>query len=140
MRCAAIFSMLIACSVVTEIRAAAIGNDCEPNGVVARAKEAFDAKAFWLQQLREIHAHVEGERTAYKLYQLENRRAAMTARMDEQELRIMGIQPSSDPELMRELAESERYLNALAWEQLQAAIAWGAKCTQHANRKLAALE
>lgn len=123
-----------------EVRAASIGPDCKPNGVVATAKEAWDPKAFWTKQLKEIQDYVDGQKVAYRLTLLERRRDRANEALDAQEMRTLGIRPYSDPQLERELAKTDREIAALDRELVQSAIAWGEKCTTYARQKLSELK
>lgn len=119
-----------------EVRAASIGPACKPNGVVAIAKEAWDPKAFWTKQLKEIHDYVEGQKVAYRLTLLERRRDRANEALDAEEMRTLGIRPYSDPQLERELAKTDREIAALDRELVQSAIAWGEKCTAYVRQRL----
>jgi hypothetical protein len=138
-RVAAVF---VALSMVlgTEVRAASIGPDCKPSGVVATAKEAWDPKAFWTRQLKEIQNYVDGQKVAYRLTLLERTRDRANEAFDAQEMRTLGIRQDSDPQLEREIGKIERESAALDRELVQIAIAWGEKCTTHARQKLSELK
>ena len=130
------FSMVLG----AEVRAASIGPDCKPNGVVATAKEAWDPKAFWTRQLKEIQDYVERQKVAYRLTLLERRRDRANEAFDAQEMRTLGIRPQSDQQLERELAKTDREIAALDRELVQSAIAWGEKCTTYARQKLSEIK
>ena len=133
-----IIAGLLMCSgaVAWEAMAASIGPDCKPNGLAAKAKEAWDPQAFWTKQLKEIQDYVEGQKVAYRLTLIERKRDRANDALDAEEMRTLGIRPHSDPQLERELAKTDRELAALDRELLQSAIAWGEKCTAYARQKL----
>lgn len=116
--------------------AASIDSDCKPKGVIAIAKEAWNPKTFWTGQLIEIQAHVEGQKTSYRLSVIERRRDRINAGLDAEEARTLGILKNHDPALERALADSDRIMEALARKMLQSSVTWGNKCTAYAKQKL----
>lgn len=116
--------------------AAAVGRDCKPKGIVATAKEAIDSKTFWIKQLKEIQDYVDGQRLAYQLSIIERRRSQSNLALDAEEMRAMKIPQYIDPQLERELRETDRALTEMDREMLQVAISWGEKCTAYAKQKL----
>lgn len=119
-----------------EVRAADLGPDCKPNGIVAVAQEAWNPKAFWTRQLKEIRDYVEGQKLSYRLSLIERKRNRVNETLDAEEMKAMGIPQISDPELERELARTDREIVALDRELLQGAIEWGQRCTTYARQKV----
>ncbi len=113
-----------------------LGPDCEPKGLIAKGKEAWNPKAFWTIQIKEIKEYVEAQKTAYRLSTIERKRDKINERLDDEEMKAMGIEQYSDPELDREINKIDRELLQMERKMLNEAIEWGCKCTEHAKRKL----
>lgn len=118
------------------VYAVSLGSDCKPSGLVAKGKEAWDPKEFWTEQVNEIQEYVEGQRAAYRLSMIDRKRDKANARLDDEEMRVMGIEQYSDPELDRLLEETDRELLQLDRKLLQHAVEWGRKCTAYAKQEL----
>ena len=118
------------------VYAVSLDSDCKPSGLVAKGKEAWDPKEFWTEQVNEIQEYVEGQRTDYRLSMIDRKRDKANARLDDEEMRAMGIEQYSDPELDRLLEETDREMLQLDRKQLQDAVEWGRKCTAYAKQKL----
>jgi hypothetical protein len=113
-----------------------LNSDCEPKGLISIAKAKLDPKSFWAKQIEEIQSYVEGRKTAYRLYILDNKRQDLNARLDDEEMRILGVTPYGDPKLEQLLKEANGFSDAMQKEMLAQEIAWGRKCTSYANVKL----
>ena len=119
-----------------------LGPECEPSGLVAKGKEAWNPKKFWKTQIKEIEEYVEGQKTDYRLSMIERKRDKINKRLDDEEMKVIGIDTKqySNPEADRFLAEADRELLQIEREILNEAIEWGRKCTAYAKRKLSLLE
>jgi hypothetical protein len=122
------------------VSAVSLGHDCEPSGLVAKGREVWNPIDFWTTQIREIQEYVDGEKTAYRLSMIERKRDKINERLDAKEMRAMGIEQYSDPEIDREMAKLDRELLKMDRQQVDRAIKWGRKCTEYAKRKLSKLE
>lgn len=116
--------------------AATINRDCQPSGLINMAKEKFSPASFWTAALNEIDVTLKGEQDAFRLMQLENRNDKIRANLEDSELRAMGIPPDNDPQLARELAESEREMMKMERDMLLEVQQWAAKCRAYANHQL----
>ena len=112
------------------------GYDCKPRGFLAIAKEKLDAKAFWTTQLKEIQSYVEDQITANKLYLMNKNHELIERRIEDEEMRVLGIAPYSDPALEKALRETDTLLDDTNNNLLSQTIEWGRKCTLYANNKL----
>ena len=119
-----------------------LGPECEPSGLVAKGKEAWNPKEFWTTQIKEINEFVEEQKTDYRLSMIERRREKINQRLDDEEMKAMGIDTEqySNPEADGFLAETDREMLQIEREILNEAIEWGRKCTAYAKRKLSQLE
>lgn len=119
-----------------------LGPECEPSGLVAKGKEAWNPKEFWKTQIKEIEEYVEGQKTDFRLSMIERRRGKINQRLDDEEMKAMSIdnEQYSNPEADRFLAEADRELLQIERGILNEAIEWGRKCTAYAKRKLSQLE
>jgi hypothetical protein len=117
-----------------------LDSECKPDGITAKAREAWDPKSFWREQIKEIADYVDGQKMAYRLAQIERKREQVNARLDDEEMKAMGIESFSDPELDLLLDEVDRDLIQMEREMLSDAVNWGRKCTYHAERKLSSLK
>lgn len=122
------------------VGAVSLGPDCEPSGLIAKGKEAWNPKGFWRTQIKEIEEYVEGQKTAYRLSMIERRRDKINEKLDAEEMKAMGIDQYSDPGLDREMAKIDRELLQMDRQMLNEAIEWGRKCTAYAKRKLSQAE
>ena len=122
--------------------AADLGTECEPSGLVAKGKEAWNPKGFWKTQIKEIEEYVEGQKTDFRLSMIERRRDKINQRLDDEEMKAIGIdiEQYSNPETDRFLAEADREILQIEREILNEAIEWGRKCTAYAKRKLSQVE
>lgn len=122
--------------------AVSLGPDCEPSGLIAKGKEAWNPKDFWTTQIKEINDFVEGQRTDYRLSMIERRREIINKRLDDEKMKAIGIdiEQYSNPETDRFLAEADREILQIEREILNEAIEWGRKCTAYAKRKLSQVE
>ncbi len=122
--------------------AADLGAECEPSGLVAKGKEAWNPKEFWKTQIKEIEKYVEGQKTDFRLSMIERRRNKINQRLDDEEMKAIGvdIEQYSNPEADRFLAEADRELLQIQREILNEAIEWGRKCTVYAKQKLSQVE
>ena len=125
---------------VGQVRSEGLDSECEPSGLVAKGKEAWSPKKFWTAQIKEIQEYVENEKTAYRLSMIERKRDRVNERLDDEEMKELGIEQYSDPELDRDLAEIDRELLQMDRERLQDAIEWGRKCAAYAKRQLSQLQ
>ena len=119
-----------------------LGPECEPSGLVAKGKEAWNPKEFWKTQIKEIEEYVEGQKTDYRLSMIERRRDKINQSLDDEEMKAIGIdiEQYANPAADRFLAEADRELLQIEREILNEAIEWGQKCTAYAKRKLSQLE
>jgi hypothetical protein len=117
-----------------------IGHDCEPNGLIAKTKAVWNPKKFWTTQIKEIKEYVEAEKTTYRLSLIQTKRDRINEKLDDEEMKAMGIESFSDPELDREIAKIDREMRQFDRQMLNDAIEWGRKCTAYAKRKLSELE
>jgi len=117
-----------------------LGPNCEPSGLIAKGKEAWDPKGFWTTQLKKIKEYVEAQKTAYQLSMIERKRDMINERLDDEEMKTMGIEQISDPEFDREMAKIDREILQMDRQMLNGAIEWGRKCTAYANMKLTRLK
>ena len=125
---------------ICQAYAVSLGPDCEPSGLIAKGKEAWNPKEFWTEQIQEIQEYVEGQRTAYRLSMIDRKRDKVNERLDEEEMMAMGIESYSDPELDRLLEETDRKLLQMDRDLLQHAVEWGRKCTAYAEQELSRLQ
>ena len=133
-------SLVLAAFLPCQVHAVSLDSDCQPSGILAIGKESWNPKKFWTDQVIEIEEYVENERTAYRLSMIERKRDKINERLDEQEMRAMGIQPQSDPELERLLRKTDKELLQLDRRLLNHAVEWGKKCTVYAKQKLSTLK
>lgn len=116
--------------------AESLGPECEPRGLIAKGKEAWRPKVFWTTQIKKIKEYVEAQKTAYRLSMIEKKRDEINERLDDEEMKAMGVEQYSDPEFDREMTKFDREWLQMEREMLNEAIEWGRKCTQHAKQKL----
>jgi hypothetical protein len=119
--------------------AASLGSDCEPCGLIAKGKEAWNPKEFWTTKIKEINEFVEKQKTDYRLSMIERKRDKINQRLDDEEMKAMGIEQYYDPKLDGYLAKVDREMLQIEREILNEAIEWGRKCTAYAKRKLSQL-
>ena len=120
----------------TPVLAVDLDHECRPSSVIAIAKEAWDPKEFWTRQLKEIQQYVEGQRLAYQMNLIDRRRAKVNETLDAEEMRALGVPQYSDPQLEKQLRETDQYIARLDLQMLREANAWGQKCTAYANQRL----
>jgi len=135
-KAAPLFAVIITILFTGNAIAVSLGPDCEPRGLIAKGKEAWDPKSFWKGQIGEIKEYVDAQRTAYKLSMIERKRDRINERLDDEEMKAMGIEQYSNPGLDREMAKIDRELMQMDRQMLNDAIEWGRKCTAYANMKL----
>ena len=128
--------LVLALLVGKSAQAVDLGPDCEPAGVSAMVREAWDPKVFWTRQLKEIHDYVEGQKVAHRLNLIDRKRDRVNAALDAEEMKTMGIPQTSDPELDQLLAKTDREIAALDRELLQKSLEWGQSCTAYATQQL----
>jgi hypothetical protein len=137
-----LIALLIPSFAIAGDYAVSLGSDCEPCGLIAKGKEAWNPKEFWTTKIQEINEFVENQKTDYRLSIIERRRDKINQRLDDEEMKAMGIdiEQYSDPEADRELAKFDREMLQIEREILNEAIQWGRKCTAYAKRKLSQTE
>ena len=116
--------------------AATIGPNCSPAGPINIVKEMVSPVLFWTAVLNEIEQEVKGAQDAYRFTQLEKRNDKVRANLEASEMRALGIPQLNDPQLNRELAETDRFIENLDRELLLETRRWAAKCRAYANQKL----
>lgn len=121
------------------VYAVSLGPECEPSGLVAKAKEAWNPKVFWTTQIREIEEYVENQKALSRLLIVDIKRARINERLDAEEMKAMGIEQNSEPELDREMAKFDRESLQMDRQMLNETIEWGRKCTSYAKKKLSGL-
>jgi hypothetical protein len=127
---------LLSAAFATNAQGASIGSDCKPAGLVNTAKEAAFPSVFWKKALTEIEDELAGAVQAYRLLTFDRHRARVESALDEQDMRISGIEPTKNPELDRAFADADRLMadldSALLWDKQR----WAEKCRTYARRKL----
>jgi hypothetical protein len=116
-----------------------LGNECTPSGLLAKAREAWDPKAFWTLQLKEIEKDAEAVRQAHDFAHMERIRALLNEQIDRHEQSALGVPPPT-PEVQRFLNKADREVYELEQKQYDEDIAWGRRCTAYANQKLSPMK
>ena len=119
-----------------QVSAVSLGPDCKPNSLIAKGKEAWNPKNFWVTQIKEIQDYVEGQKTSYRLSMIERKRDKINEKLDAEEMKTMGIDQYFDPELDLEMKKIDQELLQMERKMLNESIDWGRKCTSYAKHKL----
>ncbi len=103
-----IIVMMAAVLSMNQAAALSLNHKCEPNGLITKGKEAWNPKGFWTTQLKEIEEYVKWVKADYRLSQIERKRERINEKLDDEEMKAMGITQDYYPGLDRELKQMER--------------------------------
>jgi len=122
------------------VQAQSLDSSCEPNGLVAKGKEAWNPKKFWNTQLKEIQEYVKYSKQDYQVSILDRKRDAINEKLDDEEMLLLGIEQYYTAEMEAEDKKFDQEMVEFEKEMLNDSISWGKKCSAYARKKLSTIK
>jgi hypothetical protein len=112
-----------------------INIDCEPSGISNILAEKMYHKTFWADALIDVEREVKAARDELRISIVTSQNDKIRSRLQDNELRALGIEPLNDPEYNRIVSENEKDFQNILRQQLSETVRWAEKCRKIISTK-----